>query len=72
VKRVGDIISEIAASSSEQSVGIEQVDQALRKMDALTQQNAALAEETFSASASQSEQVGQMGQLIQYFRLRNA
>ncbi|MGB5437475.1 MAG: methyl-accepting chemotaxis protein, partial [Maribacter sp.] len=46
VKRVGDIISEIAAASHEQSTGIDQVNMAVTSMDEVTQQNAALAEET--------------------------
>ncbi len=43
---MSDIISEIAAASQEQSTGIDQVNQAVTSMDELTQQNAALAEET--------------------------
>ncbi|MHB1352707.1 MAG: methyl-accepting chemotaxis protein, partial [Thiobacillus sp.] len=42
VKRVTDIMSEIAAASQEQSAGIEQVNQAVGQMDEMTQQNAAL------------------------------
>ena len=50
VKRVTDIMSEIAAASNEQSAGIEQVNNAITQMDDVTQQNAALVEEA-AASA---------------------
>lgn len=68
VKKVGDIIAEIAAASSEQSSGIEQVNRAVTSMDEVTQQNAALAEETSAASASMSEKAGEMGQLMNFFQ----
>ena len=50
VKRVTDIISEISAASQEQATGIDQVNKAVMQMDQSTQQNAALVEETTSAS----------------------
>ena len=50
VKKVSDIVAEIAAASREQSTGIEQVNRAVMQMDELTQQNATLVEEA-SASA---------------------
>ena len=46
VKKVGDIVSEITAASQEQSEGIDQVNQAVASMDSITQQNAAIAEQT--------------------------
>jgi len=72
VKKVGDIVAEIAASSAEQSSGIEQVNNAVNSMDELTQQNAALAEETSSASASMSEKSRQMAGLVGFFKLSQA
>jgi methyl-accepting chemotaxis protein len=48
--RVGDLISEIATASSEQAQGIEQVNSAVSEMNHVTQQNAAIAEESASAS----------------------
>jgi len=69
VKKVGDIISEIAAASKEQSSGIDQVNQAVTSMDELTQQNAALAEETSAASASMTEQARDMNNLMDFFNL---
>lgn len=72
VKKVGDIVAEIAASSAQQSAGIEQVNHAVTSMDELTQQNAALAEETSSASASMSEKSRQMADLVSFFKLSQA
>jgi methyl-accepting chemotaxis protein len=56
VKRVTDIIAEIAAASQEQASGIDQVNKAILQMDETTQQNAALVEEATSASQSMKEQ----------------
>jgi methyl-accepting chemotaxis protein len=67
VKKVGDIISEIAAASIEQSQGIEQVNQAVSQMDEITQQNAALAEQASAASVSMSDQSNNMTSLLQFF-----
>ena len=54
VKKVSDIVAEIAAASREQSSGIEQVNRAVVQMDELTQQNAALVEQATAASQSMS------------------
>jgi methyl-accepting chemotaxis protein len=72
VKKVGDIISEIAAASIEQSQGIEQVNQAVSEMDEITQQNAALAEEASAASVSMSDQSTNMINLLQFFSFNGA
>jgi len=50
--KVGDLVQEIAAASSEQARGIEQINKAILEMDRLTQENAASAEECASASPS--------------------
>ncbi len=71
VKKVGDIVSEIAAASLEQSEGIEQVNQAVTNMDELTQQNAALAEQTSSTAVAMSEKAQDMERLIRFFNLEN-
>ncbi len=69
VKKVGDIISEIAAASQEQSTGIDQVNQAVTSMDELTQQNAALAEETAAAAASMTDKAREMSGKMNYFTI---
>ena len=56
VKRVTDIMAEIAAASNEQSSGIEQVNQAITQMDEMTQQNAALVEEAAAVAEAMQEQ----------------
>ncbi|MDP2177974.1 methyl-accepting chemotaxis protein [Methylicorpusculum sp.] len=69
VKKVGDIISEIASASTEQAQGIQQVNQAVSQMDEITQQNAALAEEASAASVSMSDQATTMADLLTFFKL---
>ncbi len=71
VKKVGDIVSEIAAASIEQSSGIDQVNQAVTSMDELTQQNAALAEETSAASASMKDKASRMNDMMNFFTIPN-
>jgi methyl-accepting chemotaxis protein len=56
VKRVTDIIGEIAAASAEQTAGIEQVNGAITAMDQATQQNAALVEQSAAAAAAVRDQ----------------
>lgn len=69
VKQVNDIIAEIAAASEEQRLGISQVNEAITSMDELTQQNAALAEQTSAASRDMSENANQMLQQMGFFAL---
>ncbi|WP_233857447.1 methyl-accepting chemotaxis protein [Paraburkholderia sp. HD33-4] len=72
VARVTDIMGEIAAASTEQSRGIEQVNLAITQMDEVTQQNAALVEEAAAASKSLEDQGRQLNQAIAFFRLDDA
>jgi methyl-accepting chemotaxis protein len=69
VKKVADIIAEISAASQEQASGIEQVNKAVMQMDQITQQNAALVEETAAASQSMTQQAGGLQGLVSQFRL---
>jgi methyl-accepting chemotaxis protein-1 (serine sensor receptor) len=69
VARVTDIMSEIAAASSEQSRGIEQVNLAITQMDNVTQQNAALVEEAAAASRSMEDQGQQLNEAVAFFRV---
>ncbi|NIF84688.1 HAMP domain-containing protein [Comamonas sp. Tr-654] len=68
-QRVGDIIGEITAASSEQSLGISQVNQAVGDIDRMTQQNAALVEESAAAAESLREQAARLAQLVSQFKL---
>ena len=69
VKRVTDIMSEIAAASNEQSAGIEQVNQAITQMDEVTQQNAALVEEAAAAAEAMQEQAQVLMHAVSVFKL---
>lgn len=69
VKRVTDIIAEIAAASQEQAVGIDQVNKAVMQMDETTQQNAALVEESASASENMQQQANHLQQLVAVFKV---
>jgi len=72
VQRVTDIIGEISAAATEQSGGIDQVNQAVSELDRMTQQNAALVEESAAAAASMREQAGKLTQAVSTFRLDGA
>src|SRR5262249_18777544 len=69
VKKVSDIVAEIAAASREQSSGIEQVNKAVMQMDEMTQQNAALVEEATAASQAMAEQVRGLNQMLDRYRV---
>jgi methyl-accepting chemotaxis protein len=67
VKRVTDIIGEIADASAEQTTGIDQVNQAISAMDQATQQNAALVEQSAAAAANMREQADALTRLVGTF-----
>jgi methyl-accepting chemotaxis protein len=69
VKKVSDIVAEIALASQEQSAGIEQVNKAVMQMDEMTQQNAALVEEAAAASESVDTQARSLQQLMVFFTI---
>ena len=68
VKKVADIISDIAAASKEQASGIDEVGTAVSNMDEMTQQNAALVEETTAALHSTTAQVDDLKKLVSFFK----
>ena len=72
VQRVSDIIGEITAASGEQSDGIGQVNVAVTQLDQMTQQNAALVEESAAAAESLKEQASRLAQVVQIFRIDGA
>jgi methyl-accepting chemotaxis protein len=69
VKKVSDIIGEIAAASREQSSGIEQVNRAVMQMDEVTQQNAALVEQATAASHAMAEQAKALNELMSRYHV---
>jgi methyl-accepting chemotaxis protein len=70
VQRVTDIIGEITAASAEQSQGLGQINGAVTQLDQMTQQNAALVEESAAAAESLREQAGRLAGLVGMFRLK--
>jgi len=69
VKKVTDIVFEIAAASQEQSAGIDQVNKAITQMDEMTQMNASLVEEAAAASKSMEDQARQLNGSMGFFKL---
>lgn len=72
VKQVRDIMDEISSASGEQSKGISQVGLAVSELDRVTQQNAALVEESSSAAQSLEEQAARLNSAVAVFRLKPA
>jgi len=72
VRRVTDIMAEIAAASQVQTLGIEQINQAVVQMDQVTQQNAALVEESAAAADSLQGQASQLLQSVGVFKLNQS
>ncbi len=72
VKRVVQIISEIAAAGQEQAIGIELVNQSMNKLDQVTQQNTALAQKTSQASSALGQKVQEMDRLVSFFTIYRA
>ena len=69
VRRVTDLIGEITASATEQRDGIGQVNQAVSNLDQMTQQNAALVEESSAAATSMNEQAQRLADVVAVFNV---
>jgi methyl-accepting chemotaxis protein len=69
IKKVAEIVSEIANASAEQSTGIEQVNKALTQMDEVTQQNSALVEENAATAKTLEQQAQAMDERVAFFRI---
>ncbi|HZP74760.1 MAG TPA: methyl-accepting chemotaxis protein [Pseudolabrys sp.] len=69
IKKVADIVSDIANASREQATGIDQVNVALNQMDQVTQQNSALVEENAAAAKALQEQSAGMEEQVSFFRV---
>ncbi len=68
-KQVSTFIHDITTAANEQSQGIGQVNSAVNLLDQMTQQNAALVEESAAAAASLRDQAGRLAELVRVFRL---
>jgi len=71
IRRVTDIMGEIASASSEQSLGVSQVGDAVRQMDQVTQQNAALVEQMAAAASSLRSQAQDLVRSVEVFKTRS-
>jgi methyl-accepting chemotaxis protein len=69
VRRVSDIIGEISASATEQSAGISQVNGSIGQLDQMTQQNAALVEESAAAADSLKDQAERLAGVVSTFQI---
>ncbi|MGZ5036734.1 MAG: methyl-accepting chemotaxis protein [Usitatibacter sp.] len=69
VKRVAEIMTEIAAASHEQSSGIEQINKAITQMDTVVQMNASLVEEATAAATSMAGQATGLARAVAQFRI---
>jgi methyl-accepting chemotaxis protein len=72
VHRVSTIITEITTASKEQSAGIDEVYKAIGEMDQVTQQNAALVEQSAAAAESMQQQAAQLAQVVSVFQVGGA
>ena len=72
VKRVNDLISDISAATLEQSTGIGQVGNAVMQLDQVTQQNAALVEQSAAAAESLKDQAQRLAQVVSVFRIHSS
>ncbi|EYC52225.1 chemotaxis protein [Hylemonella gracilis str. Niagara R] len=70
VRRVSDLIGEITAAAAEQRDGIKQVNQAVTNLDQVTQQNAALVEESGAAAASLRDQARRLAEVVAVFQVQ--
>ncbi|MHA7678924.1 methyl-accepting chemotaxis protein [Cupriavidus sp. PET2-C1] len=68
VRRVSDLIAEISLATSEQSAGISQVGDAIGDLDRITQQNAALVEQSAAAAQSLKQQANRLVEAVGVFR----
>ncbi|KQV40878.1 methyl-accepting chemotaxis protein [Massilia sp. Root335] len=69
IRKVSDIVAEIASASGEQSTGIEQVNRAIAEMDSSTQHNAALVEESAAAATALRDQADKLAEVVSLFHL---
>ena len=72
VKRVTTIVEEIASSSQQQSLAIEEVNRAITKMDHVTQQDAAMAEQAAAATQSLQDQATSLAEVVSVFKLHGS
>ncbi len=72
INQVSEIVGEIAAASSDQAVGLEQVGNAVGGMEQITQRNGALVQETTAAAQQLAGQAAELARLVGFFNTGNA
>jgi methyl-accepting chemotaxis protein len=72
VSQISGIVADIAASAQEQASGLSQVNSAVNQMDQVTQQNAAMVEESTAASRSLAHEANELGRLMALFRIQGS
>ncbi|MBK8751452.1 MAG: cache domain-containing protein [Candidatus Competibacteraceae bacterium] len=70
VKKISDLVAEMTTAAQEQAVGIDQVNQAILQIEQVTQQNAALVEQTAAASHAMGDQAQELKNLMEFFSLK--
>lgn len=68
VNEINDRIVSIATAAQEQAVGLREINTAVNQMDQMTQQNAAMVEETSAASQTLAQESGQLASRIAHFQ----
>ena len=72
VAEINDVVGDIAAGAKEQATGLDEVNTAINQMDQVTQQNAAMVEESTAASHSLSQETAQLSELVGQFQVGRA
>jgi methyl-accepting chemotaxis protein len=71
VSRINEIVRAIATAAAEQSVGINEINSSITQMDQMTQQNAAMVEQTNAASHTLAQDAGSLSKLMGQFQVRD-
>ncbi len=71
IGKVSGIVQEITSASQEQASGVQEINSSINNMDQMTQQNAALVEESTAAARALSDQAGKLSELMAFFKLGN-
>ncbi len=70
IQRTADLVQEISAACNEQTIGVEQINQALQQLDQVVQQNASAAEETASTAEELQSQAAQLQSSMAFFKVQ--
>ena len=70
VNEIATLVADIASTAKEQATGISEINSAVSQLDQVTQQNAAMVEESTAASHSMREEANALGNLVRRFRIR--